>query len=1231
MSAPPAVQAQPINFEELDDVASFVTISYQNTRFDRRTGRLVTDASVTNVSPDQTVEAPLLLVVTSINAPGVSVANADGVTPDGKPYFDFSGVIGDDNKLTPSETSALHRLEFVNPARRPFGFEGSCLGVVPLGVLSIKIEAPENLSVTAAATVDVSGRFTGSPVAVEVNGLPAVVDGKTFSLPALALVPGTNTVHAVARHADGTIVSDTVRLVRDNTAPVVVISSPKPDTVVYADRITVTGAINDPIKGLINDAEPRCEVNGIVVPVSNGAFSAADVPLAPGNNNVVARATDEVGNVGETTVRVRYDDTAVKKILVDSGNNQSAGTLEPLPADLVAKVVDEAGNPVRDRAVVFRVTQNNGFFASNSKRVVAVNSDVNGLAAARLITGTRTGEGCNRVEATAAGFEGKAVFVATSIGGPPVQINVSMGAVQKGVVNSPLPEPLGIVIFDAGNNCVSGIPIEFKVIEGGGKFVESDAGTFVVNTDVAGRAAANLVLGPDAGIENNVVEARIVGVDTIPATFVASGVTAGNPADTTFSGVVLDNADQPIPGVTMSVHNTLISTRSDEQGQFLLTDVPVGPIRLNADGSTATRPGNWPHLAFDVVTIAGVENTLGMPVYLLPIVDGPVVGGDVPVDIFLDNVPGFKMTVLPHSTTFGGVHRPGNVSVTQVHSDKVPMTPSDGLQPTIVITIQPPDVHLDPPAPICYPNSERLTPGQMTNMYSFDHDLGRFVDIGPGTVTEDGAQICSDPGFGIVKGGWHCAGPSNPSGGAASAQCTITSGKDKVVCVGEEITFTATGSPTPGKMTWSGGEMPATGEGLTFKTKFTTPGTKTVTAKWTCESGESDTDDAVVSIVKVQSVAVHASDTNTHKIASAMVNGKEHFVCARNTGDIILQAMISPDNEKTRMALVWEADGAGITSPAVGDDKRTAKLSSADAKKIPVRIKIDGKTCWEGFVWVVWANLATTSTSGPTQTFVGTVPANVTTQVGAEVHWRATIQPAAIITDADRPDLSGANTTNPPGAGTNTLGGLDLAGGATQKWDISRRVRQSYRINGAPVNVAGIRATVAYPGDDRIGNDDGHAGDEDDDPYNAPDAGSLTSVDTPVCSFVPGEQNVGDTLELRIHFGEFARLELDGNWYRISDFANWRLHIALVKHTDQQLLAFGAMGAANANAVGPGADAVLDSAIPQFAAIIGGDDMIAGGFVTSGANGTVESRAVQNVWVENAPPGHAFDLTNDGF
>ena len=170
---------------------------------------------------------------------------------------------------------------------------------------------------------------------------------------------------------------------------------------------------------------------------------------------------------------------------------------------------------------------------------------------------------------------------------------------------------------------------------------------------------------------------------------------------------------------------------------------------------------------FELDIIPGVLNTLPGPIYLLPLIgEAKLAGGAQDVTFTLDNVPGFSFTVLAGSAVFGDGSTVNLVSVTQVHGDKVPMVPPNGMQWQLVVTIQPPTVQFDPPAPFTLPNIDGLPPGAKVEMFSFDHDFGDFVSIGTGTVSEDGATVSSDPGFGIVKGGWHGGGgPSGPGGG----------------------------------------------------------------------------------------------------------------------------------------------------------------------------------------------------------------------------------------------------------------------------------------------------------------------------------------------------------------------------------------------------------------------------------------------------------------------------------
>lgn len=480
-----------------------------------------------------------------------------------------------------------------------------------------------------------------------------------------------------------------------------------------------------------------------------------------------------------------------------SGDNQTAGIGSQLAEPLVAGLT-ENGAPAVGKVVVFKVLQNDGELSANGQtgRLLAVNTDANGHTAVQFTLGSWAGAGNNQVEAMATGFVGVARFSASALAGDANNIVVDSGNNQIGATGQSLPKPFVVVVIDRGSNRLGGVPVTFRVIQGGGNFDGQSEQT--VTTDSDGRAAAVVTLGPDEGFENNLVEASFPDNPGFAASFTASGKTVGEPQDTKISGVVLDNSNNPIEGVTLHVEGTTLTTQSDEQGQFVLQPAPVGKVSLVADGSTAPpRDGKpWPKLVYDLVTIAGRDNTIGMSIYLLPI--------DTPRGLFvdethggtltLDELPGFALTIIPGSATFPDNTKRGTVSVTLVHADKVPMVPNFGQQPRFIITIQPPGTHFNPPAPLIMPNVDGLAPGQKAEMYSFDHDLGSFVSIGPATVSEDGTVIKSDPGVGVVKGGWHCGGNPQQSGSSGSLKVLLSRDPLKIQ-YGDSVTVTAMGKP----------------------------------------------------------------------------------------------------------------------------------------------------------------------------------------------------------------------------------------------------------------------------------------------------------------------------------------------------------------------------------------------------------------------------------------------------
>ncbi|MBL0038365.1 MAG: hypothetical protein IPP36_06870 [Nitrosomonadales bacterium] len=67
-----------------------------------------------------------------------------------------------------------------------------------------------------------------------------------------------------------------------------------------------------------------------------------------------------------------------------------------------------------------------------------------------------------------------------------------------------------------------GVKVTFNVKKGGGNFATKSS--VDVTTDSDGRAMATLTLGPDAGVNNNLVEVNFTGNTGFPSAFIATGM-----------------------------------------------------------------------------------------------------------------------------------------------------------------------------------------------------------------------------------------------------------------------------------------------------------------------------------------------------------------------------------------------------------------------------------------------------------------------------------------------------------------------------------------------------------------------------------------------------------------------------------------------------------------------------------------------------------------------------------
>lgn len=647
----------------------------------------------------------------------------------------------------------------------------------------VTIDTPATLTTVGHSPVAITGTVDPTATALTVNGLPVTIENGAFAAE-VAVEEGHNTIVARMVDEDGIVSTASINISLDLTPPYVTIDSHQHEQVVYSDTITVTGLLNDIVRGTIEAEQASVTVNGVAAKISNRSYSVSDVLLTEGENMVKVVGSDQVGNTVTNIISLTYKKLSGRKIEMVSGNDQTASIHTELEQPLVVKVLDDAGLPLVGKNVIFRVSQGSGVVASGDDlegRAYLAQTDNQGLAQTKFKLGRRSGVSNQKVRVRVVGYEDEVIFTASATAKIGNKLSINSGNNQRGGLFQPLPAPFVVAVTDAGANTVQGARVKFEVRAGGGVF-QNKLTEYEALTDSDGRASAHLTLGGLDGLDKQLVRATLLdaplieneageqATQLIKASFTASGLKASDPSQTSISGVVLDNQDNPLPGVTVRVDGTTRQAIVDEEGRFIITEAPVGPVHLIVDGSTTTVEGEYPALSYNIVTVSGAKNPMAAPIYMVKLnTENAVWAGEEDVVLTLPEVPGFKLEVPAGSVTFPDGSREGMVSVTVVNSSKVPMAPPNGMQPQFIVTIQPTGAMFDAPARLTLPNVDAHKPGAQVEMFSYDHDLEEFVAIGLGTVSEDGSTVRSNPGVGVIKAGWHCG--ASPGGSGTPNSC----------------------------------------------------------------------------------------------------------------------------------------------------------------------------------------------------------------------------------------------------------------------------------------------------------------------------------------------------------------------------------------------------------------------------------------------------------------------------
>ncbi|MGE3164653.1 MAG: putative Ig domain-containing protein [Planctomycetota bacterium] len=295
------VDLQGIDIEQLMDVTTSLDVDYSNTTFNHALSTFVTHARAQNLA-ETPLDGPVLMVIENITQPSVTVANPDGYTEDGKPFFEFVDQ-SVNPVLEPLELSPRRPLIFDNPEQVPVSFDVSwlALGNHPpffTTAPSTQVVAGQMFSYSASAT-DPDGHalefhLDTAPLGMSVG----LTTGLVSWVPTVADV-GLHSVALVARDSRGgrSVQSFALEVVLSGSNRPPVFTSAPSTHVAIGTTYQYTATASDPDGNPLLFTKQSGPVDLVVDPngFTHWAFTL------PGNYTVTVRASDGNGGTADQT------------------------------------------------------------------------------------------------------------------------------------------------------------------------------------------------------------------------------------------------------------------------------------------------------------------------------------------------------------------------------------------------------------------------------------------------------------------------------------------------------------------------------------------------------------------------------------------------------------------------------------------------------------------------------------------------------------------------------------------------------------------------------------------------------------------------------------------------------------------------------------------------------------------------------------------------------------------
>lgn len=374
-STPTFLSPEAFSQLKLQDVSASFKAEYGRTSFNEDTKVLYTDLAVRN-SGTYGVDTPLYMVVERLTDPSVQVLNADGITPEGLPYYDVSRLVGDGN-LAPGEASQSKTIAFYNPNGVQFDYQLTFLGQLNQAILT-------NQAPTFTSTAELDA-LVGKPYSYDANATDPDNDTLSYSLKvgpqgmqvdsATGMVTWTPTTNDLGTQVVTLLAQDgkggkaeqtftvTTRQPLDNRAPVI------------TSAAITTASVSQPYRYDVDAIDPDSDPltyslltapQGMSIDSASGVITWDTITQAPGNYTVSVQTADGRGGTNTQTFAIGLTNTATGEIRGIKWDDINANGIRDEVSEVIELVNSSSqayynnslgdlypGNPTDPRAVFF--------------------------------------------------------------------------------------------------------------------------------------------------------------------------------------------------------------------------------------------------------------------------------------------------------------------------------------------------------------------------------------------------------------------------------------------------------------------------------------------------------------------------------------------------------------------------------------------------------------------------------------------------------------------------------------------------------------------------------------------------------------------------------------------------------------------------------------------------------------------------------------------------------------